>query len=197
MGRRWTEEEEEYLSSFWGIRSLENISKYLNRTQYSVEKKLARMGISSSKLNSDFIPVYDIIFLLDGYRTSITLERFLAKGLNVRTVYHRNKKVKAVKIENFWAWAENNQDKLNFRKFEEFALGEEPSWVQQKRKKDREKSAEFNYKRWTPQEESYLMLYKKLGKSDKEISLLLKRTEDSIRTKFRLLYKGKKGESYE
>ena len=58
-----------------------------------------------------------------------------------------------VNIDDFWKWAEKNQDVLHFERLEENLLGKEPQWAKDKRKRDVENPYIHN---WTPEKESRL-----------------------------------------
>ncbi len=44
-----------------------------------------------------------------------------------------------IDIDEFWKWAEDHKEFLDFSKFEEYSLGKEPAWVKVKRRADFEK----------------------------------------------------------
>lgn len=44
-----------------------------------------------------------------------------------------------VDLEEFWKWAEDHKDIMDFSRFEEYSLGKEPAWVKVKRRADFEK----------------------------------------------------------
>lgn len=68
-----------------------------------------------------------------------TTNRLIQNGLPVK--WHRVKKnrFRVIDIEDFWKWAEKNKSLLDFSRFEKYALGAEPDWVDMKRKADYKK----------------------------------------------------------
>jgi hypothetical protein len=89
--------------------------------------------------------------------------------------------VMTVYIEDFWKWAEKNQDLLDFSRFEENALGKEPAWVKEKRKIDYQYSRRISTDPWTPTEDAKLIrLLKQQKYGYQELSKILGRTSGAI-----------------
>ena len=65
----------------------------------------------------------------------------------------------AYSCDGSWEWAEANQSFLDFSKFERYALGPEPNWVADKRKRDIKRSMHYLKTPWTPLEDSQLKKY--------------------------------------
>ena len=61
-----------------------------------------------------------------------------------------------VYLDEFWVWAEKNRAFLDFSKMEPLALGAEPEWVAEQRRKDFQAFAVQRKDPWTPEEDSRL-----------------------------------------
>lgn len=97
-----------------------------------------------------------------------------------------NKKVinntfKIIYLDEFWKWAEKNRSFLDFSKMEPLALGKEPEWVNEQRKKDYKSNALQRKDQWTPYEDDklrYLLKQQKYGYA--EVADILHRSEGAI-----------------
>ena len=88
---------------------------------------------------------------------------------------------KIVYLNEFWQWAEKNQDALDFSKLEYLILGKEPEWVFKKRKSDSIKTNTAKTTAWTEYEDNQLInLVKEYRYTIKELSYILHRTESAI-----------------
>ena len=65
---------------------------------------------------------------------------------------------RVVYIEEFWEWAERYRSFIDFSKMEPLALGEEPGWVAEQRKKDFEAYAIQRKDPWGEDEDSRLKM---------------------------------------
>lgn len=183
-GRKWSKEDIEYLEELWGIKSLKNISKKLNRTTQSVRAKAIRLGLGSHLHATEDLSL-NILLKELGYKKSYSwwaakLEKH-GCPIKLKKVFKNNFKV--VNINDFWKWAEKNQKILNFDRFEENTLGKEPKWVKEKRKKDKNDLTVINKnKKWTKQEDQLLISKIKMYKyTYEELSKEFNRTETAIR----------------
>lgn len=88
---------------------------------------------------------------------------------------------RVVYIEEFWEWAERYRSFIDFSKMEPLALGEEPGWVAEQRKKDFEAYAIQRKDPWGEDEDSRLkMLLSKHRYSWAEISEMMHRSHGAI-----------------
>ena len=89
--------------------------------------------------------------------------------------------LRVVYIEEFWEWAERYRSFIDFSKMEPLALGEEPDWVAEQRKKDFEAYAIQRKDPWGEDEDSRLkMLLSKHRYSWAEISEMMHRSHGAI-----------------
>ena len=88
---------------------------------------------------------------------------------------------RVVYIEEFWEWAERYRSFIDFSKMEPLALGEEPGWVAEQRKKDFEAYAIQRKDPWGEDEDSRMkMLLSKHRYSWAEISEMMHRSHGAI-----------------
>ena len=103
------------------------------------------------------------------------------RGLPVHTKKVAKCSFRVVYLDEFWEWAEQNRSFIDFSKMEPLALGEEPEWVAEQRKKD---FHAFHLQRkdpWTPTEDQRLLhLLEKQIYGYAELSKMLHRSAGAI-----------------
>lgn len=158
MSNRWSEEEIQYLKNNWGVLSIPTISKNLNRPVGGIKVKAYRIGLDQHLYSGGKVTLNLVIKSL-GYNSYTWMtKQFLKYGCPIQNKKVNNKSFKVVDIDEFWNWAKENQDILNFRCFEENSLGLEPEWVKDKRKQDKLNIKKLNKnKLWTSEEEALLI----------------------------------------
>lgn len=185
MAKLWSEEDINYLEEKWGIYSIPTIAKNLGRSIDSIRIRAHKLGLGSHRYAREEMPLNQFLRAL-GYSVAPTnIERFKRIGLQIERKVVINKEFNFINLKKFWTWAKKNQSKINFARFEELALGEEPAWVYEKRKMDRLNPAKVNVNRiWTKQEERLLLQKVKNGRyTYRELSKDFNRTEAAIKTK--------------
>jgi len=187
-GRIWTAEEIDYLQSSWGTVSIQGIANHLNRTVTAVERKAIKLKLGPFMLNGDYITMnqlYQALGLSNGNETRWQAW-ILKRDFPVKLIKIKTRKLKAVYIDDFWKWAEVNQDILDLSKLEPLILGKEPKWVSKKRKQDFLRKRTSNKgKPWTYYDDMLLLgLLKECRYTYEELARLTKRTSSAI--KFRI-----------
>lgn len=180
---RWTDKEKEFLKEHAGNKRIGWIAKELKREKGAVEQMIYKMGMST-KVENGKISLFLLVHELGYTSETFAYKKLENLGLKIYKVQKRKSKVKMVDIDEFWKWAEQNQDNLNFKKLKHNAFGYEPEWA--KEKIDRDARYKITYKQneyWTKDEEALLMGYMKIGLNSLEISKRLQRTEKSIYSK--------------
>ena len=178
--RKWTKEEETYLSDFWGAKPIEYIAKKLKRTVFSLKVKAVRMRLGPMINNNyELITINDISELLNVSYDRI-INKWMKLGLKLqKTKFTNNASYYTIKWSELIEFLENNQDEWDSRNLEINMLGTEPNWLIEKRKRDKEENPLW-YRRWTEEEiDKAEELYKK-GKTYKEISVIINRSEQSV-----------------
>lgn len=190
-GRTWTAEEIDYLQSSWGTTSIQGIANHLNRTVTAVERKVIKLKLGPFMLNSEYITMnqlYQALGLSNGNETRWQAW-ILKRDFPVKLIKIKTRKLKAVYIDDFWKWAEVNQDILDLSKLEPLVLGVEPAWVSVKRKQDfLRKRISNKGKPWTHYDDILLIgLLKEYKYTYKELAQLIGRTPTAIAFRIRKL----------
>lgn len=190
LGKRtWTPEDENYLAEKWGYASVPAIAEKLNRTENAVVVRAQRLGLGAVLMAGGYVTLNQLLATVTGRERGNTYQRkswVENRGLPV----HRNKvnrcSFSVVYLEEFWEWAERNRSFLDFSKMEPLALGREPSWVAEQRKKDYRACAIQRKDPWTADEDSRLkMLLSQHRYTWAELSEMLYRTTGAIQHRCR------------
>lgn len=140
LGKRtWTPEDENYLAEKWGYASVPAIAKRLNRTENAVVVRAQRLGLGAVLMAGGYVTLNQLLATVTGRERGNTYQRkswVENRGLPVHRKKVNRCSFSVVYLEEFWEWAERNRSFLDFSKMEPLALGREPSWVAEQRKKD-------------------------------------------------------------
>lgn len=178
MARRWTEEEKSYVEEYWGAKSVKAIAKKINRTESAVMNYAER-----NKLGSMYREVYLLPPLLGEYFgvSESTIKTWIKDfGLPSNTRPLKKHRAHRILPEKLLIWCRDNQSKWSSKNLPIYALGEEPAWLVEKRKKD---LADNTYKarEWTTKEISQLLELVDSGMSNPQIAKIMNRSEYSIK----------------
>ena len=181
IGRTWTKEDKEYLDEHWGRCTLSYISTHLKRTKVAVKLKAKRMHLGAITRADEYMTANQVSVLLNIDRHAIT--RWILKhGLKAnKKVMLFKKRLWMIKYSDLCEWLSNNQDKFDSERIEIFALGYEPLWLKEKRKRDM-KLPKNRFKKWTSLEVQRIIIYAK-EMTYYKIALLMGRSYDSIERK--------------
>lgn len=181
-GKLWSEEEVKQLIEMSDKFKASTIAKVLGRTEAAVKNKLIRLNISTSITSMDAITAGNLasVCKVGGGR----VRTWIKKGLQTtKFKKYKNSNFTFIKIEDFWDFATENKDLINFANIDRNILGIEPDWVREKRLNDIKYSKKKNA-RWTKREDDVLRrMYKDY--SLKEIREVVGRTEDAITIRIR------------
>lgn len=137
--KTWSSEEIEYLQEGWGNTSIPFLAKQLKRTVTAVTVMAQKLGLGSFLENNDeYITFHNLTVALGLGGTSDNYKKISwvkNRGLKTHRVTRKNQTFEMISVDEFWEWAYENQAFLDFSKFEKYALGPEPEWVAEKRKK--------------------------------------------------------------
>lgn len=181
--RNWTQEEYDYLQEKWGTISLKAIAKNLNRSENAVKIKVFRLGLGSFLESGEYVSFNQFLKALGvqggyGYKLTSWVEN---RGFPLKYKRVNTCSFKVVYLKDWWKWAEQNKNFLDFSKFEENALGEEPEWAKEKRRHDYELSQIYIKTPWTITEDKRLeKLVNDYKYTYAEISKMMRRTEGAI-----------------
>lgn len=183
-GKNWTAHDYAYLEENWGVVSIATICKTLNRSKNAVITQSQRLGLGAFLNSGEYITLNQLLQTVTGSQTcySYKMTSWVTKrGLPIHHKRVGECRFRVVYIEEFWAWAEKNRSFLDFSKMEPLALGIEPDWVAEQRKKDFNTFANQRKDPWTPQEDSRLvMLLKQHRYGYAELSDMLRRSSGAI-----------------
>ncbi len=183
QARNWTSEELLYLSDSWGNKSLKTICEKLDRTENAIHVKVQRMGLGPFLDSGEYITWNQLLKAVgstggSGYKIKSWVEN---RGFPLKKKKVNNCSCKVVYLDDFWKWAENHKDFLDFSKFEENILGLEPEWVKDKRKHDIIRNRKYITTPWTKSEDSQLIyLLQQYKYTYDDLSKMLRRTNGAI-----------------
>lgn len=184
MGKRiWTEEEINFLKDNVGNMKIATISKKLNRSEQSIQNKLKRLGISNTKAQTGYLTTYQLAKLVQ--KDATTIRGWITRhGLkSTKKTTHSSRQFHFIHPEDFWKWASENKEKVDFSKIEPQTIIPEPSWVE----KERTKENPISYKIWSIKEEKKLKMMLTEGYSIKEVAGKLDRSIISVQRKYERL----------
>lgn len=182
--RRWTREEEDYLQENWGHMTFDGLCRHLGRTRNAMINRVQRLGLPPYLECGDYITLHQLSMALgfgwssDKYYLTSWVEK---RGFPIHTKRRGSSAVRIVYLNEFWEWAEKNRSFINFGKMEPLALGEEPEWVQEQRRKDFHSFSLQRKDPWTADEDARLvMLLKQHKYGYAELSEMLRRSAGAI-----------------
>lgn len=178
--KNWSEEECNFLEDKWGTIPIPTIARTLGRTETAVKLKAYKLGLRRYIHSCEEITISQLVKAL-GVTYQYTVKRWISHGFPVKYKRSISKKYRVFKIEDFWKWAEQHKNLLNFSRFEKGMLGKEPAWVDVKRHADI-KAAKYIKTQWTQEEDNILIsMLNSYKYSYQEISDRLNRTGGAIK----------------
>ena len=182
--KRWTPQEEEYLAENLGRVSFAGLSKHLGRSENAIILRVRRMGLAPYLESGEYITLHQLSLAMGFGPTS---DKYFVdswgkkRGCPIHNKRLSEKVVRVVYLDEFWEWAEKHRSFLDFSKMEPLALGEEPDWVAEQRRKDYHAFAIQRKDPWTPDEDSRLaMLLKQQKYGYAQLSEMLRRSAGAI-----------------
>lgn len=183
-GRKWTEEDETYLSDNWGHIPVPSLCKKLNRTKSAILVRVHRMGLPPFLESGEYITLNQLFVAVTGSMKSYSYKmRSWIENRGFPVHYKKNDQCtwRVVYIDEFWKWAEKNRSFIDFSKMEPNILGKEPAWVAAQRRQDSKSNANYRKDPWTQREDSLLREYLKQFKYGyAELSKMLGRSAGAI-----------------
>lgn len=176
--KNWTREELEYLEEAWGTKSVSTIATHLDRSEGAVKKKAHLLDLGPFIMAGDYVVLRTVCIELYGYYTGYLMRRLEKEGCPYFLKKINSKSVRVVNLQDFWKWAYHHRDKINFYKLEENALGQEPEWVKQERRKGYYKPRRNE---WSKDEINKIGRMVRCGKNLEEIARAMKRSTSAVR----------------
>lgn len=190
MNRRWSQNEIEFLQENWGERKVHCIAKVLKRSDYAIILKAQKIGLQGCYKSNEYLCAYDVAKIL-GVDIHTVINYWIGKcGLKATKKALIQFESWKITQKNLLSWLKNNQDKFDSRKIELYGLGVEPKWLKEKRKKDIE-IPKRRFQKWTKVEDEKLIIYREMGKKQREIAEILNRSLHAVERRLtRLKEKG-------
>jgi len=181
----WKPEEEEYLTENWGMKSVPCIAEHLNRTPTAIIIRASRLNLGPALEAGDYVTLNQLYRALNGNRRNVSTYQNTSwiknRGLPVHKKRVNQCSFRVVYLDEFWEWAEKNRAFLDFSNMEKYALGWEPDWVDEQRKKDYKAISLQHKTPWTPIEDQRLLrLLKEQKYGYAELSKMLNRSAGAI-----------------
>lgn len=184
--RIWTKEECEFLKNNWGKLGKAEIATVLDRSVTAVCSQAFRIGLKQYFIYSEEITLnelHKILFKCD--TDSYTIGIWERYGMPFKRIIPKEtQEIRAIKISDFFVWFAEHKRVIDLSQTDEGCFGiDEPDWLKEKRQADKRASAYGPHnKKWTAAEDEKL---KELVNSQeygyREISVILKRTEGSLK----------------
>ncbi len=182
--KKWTQEDIDYLQENYGKYSIPSLAKRLGRTVDAIKVMRTKLGLGAFLMNGEYISLNQLLLAVSGGSSTYSYKMISwvqNRGLPVHTKKVDACSFRVVFLDEFWEWAEKNRSFLDFSKMEPLALGEEPPWVAEQRKKDINAFRLQRKDPWTPAEDSRLIMLLKMHKYGyAELSEMLHRSAGAI-----------------
>lgn len=178
----WTSDEDNLLQEMWGNSSPDKIARKLGRTTLAVVQRVkaknlgsfTEVGVYINRNQAAQMVGVDYKVLSRNWEQNHNL-RFIKKKIRTDT-----KSQYLISLDDFIEWLKNHQELWDSRKTELYALGYEPEWLVEKRKRDKEQTNKPRGTKFTPREDALIVMYLKMNKSQREIGRILNRSKSSI-----------------
>ena len=180
--KNWTYSEECFLHENWGELNIKTIAKRLNRSIEAVKLKAQRLKLKAWAPSHECITLNQFHILMFGRcLESYTFAIWKREGLPIKKVKKINKTYLMIDFEQFIEWYKNHLTVIDISRTKDGDFGVEPDWLKEKRKADK-MAAAYRMRSWTKQEDERLKtLLKTYRYGYREISIMLKRTEGSLK----------------
>ena len=172
-GRRWTQEEIEYLEEKIGTYTAKSIAKKLGRSFNSVNLKLARMGISGFEGSTDLLTMNTVHKIL-GVEARTVKSKWASKGLRII----RKGNYVCIKQEDLIKYLKDHPEDWNAYKINDDSILMGYDWYKEKKQADEPK----NYN-WTSAEVQRMKHLRQKGYYIREIAEEMGQSESSIKYK--------------
>lgn len=187
----WTQEEYCYLRDNWGKLTIPQLSQNLQRSQNAIKCKIHRLKLGRCNARVNCLSARQVASLLNIDANTVIkywIKKYELKG-KLKAPYGKERQW-FIDFDILVDWLKHNQSLWDSRKLPLYALGPEYDWLIEKRKLDLKRPKRGD-QRWTRMEEIRLVRLFKLNYTYKEISEILSRTENSVKTKLRRMFRTK------
>lgn len=136
--KRWTNEEDMVLDTYWGVRPMSYFIKTLGRSERAIKHRALTLNLGGAYSNGSYLTIKEI-----GYMFNLdyaVIKRWVEKyGLRCRRRTLLSQTRYLIDIDELHDWCKENQDKWTTHNLETMALGREEKWLQLKRIEDSKK----------------------------------------------------------
>ncbi|WP_045905970.1 hypothetical protein [Clostridium botulinum] len=183
--RDYTKEELIYLEEKWGAKSVKAIARKLSRSEWAVRMKAYKMGLGDPKLSIDGITINQLSKAIGVHYQSIMRNWVEQYGFPIKNKVLINESIAYATQNDFWEWAKDNKNLIDFSRIEENILGKEPQWAKEKRRIDILANNKSRNKRpWTDSEiEKLISLLKTYNFTYADIAERLGRSQSAVKRK--------------
>lgn len=159
------------------------IKKY-NRSFFSLRKKALELNLGARPHNDEFLSISEICDEMQVSHDRVS--NWIKIGLPTKK--NRSGKTRyLIDVDDLLCFLEKHQDMFNASLISEYLFYDEPDWLKDKRKSDRESFPINLRSEYSNNDDIFMIQLFKAGKSDKYIADSLGRTESAIRDRSRLL----------
>lgn len=190
--RRWTAEEDDYMIERFGKQPISFIAKKLKRTTGAVEGRLNRLGIYGGRSNNGDLTTYHLaeVLKVDIHTVYNWIQKY---GMPCYQATVKTRVFTMIEVREFWKWAEENKERINWCRVSKNTLVPEPEWVQQQRHYDFIHRPQKENHSWTTEEDAKIWhMYYSQRYTQKQIGGIMGRSTRSIQSRLDRLRRAKK-----
>ncbi|MFC5402301.1 hypothetical protein [Cohnella soli] len=186
----WSDEEKEFLQQQWGRLDLPTLANRLGRPEGGIMNMVTRLSLGPAKDGEGKLTANQLAGALQVDQHTV-IDYWIAKcGLKAeKRIVKKVKPMMMIALNDFWSWAQLNQDKLDTRRFAHETLGPEPVWMEEKREADSLRP-ESERRPWHAEDDEMLMRLKGTM-TYKEIASLMGRTDNGVEKRIMRLRKNR------
>lgn len=198
MAGKWTAQQDDFLYEYGSIRDLMWIARKLKRTEEGVKSRIEKLGIADKHAMSGTYSANELALML-GTNAKTIIEWIKERGLYAQQGSYFKEREQISKQEttpepnkpwfihlnDFWKWAKENKQRINFSRFDVGVFPNEPEWVSIERKKHLKTPKTKTL--WTEEEsnEAWRLYYQ--GYTQKEIAERLRRSINGVEKRLKRL----------
>jgi hypothetical protein len=180
-GKNWTESETDYLCENWGTLSLRCLSANLGRSENAVLIKKCKLGLGAFLDSGDYVTFNQLLAALGTGYSYKSVSWVKNRGLPLHFKLVGECSFKVVYLDEFWEWAGRHRNFVDWTKMEENALGMEPPWLKELRRRQYWKNRSYKKTPWTDGDDALLLnLIESQKHTVDEISRRLRRTAGAV-----------------
>lgn len=186
---KWTEAEEDFVERYYGLMSLDEMARRLERTTSALKAQVYRMGLGRQcEMNGRCVTISQLGAAFTHRHNATDLAKYLKRrGLRIRKKKVASREYLVVYLDEFWAWYEKHRNAIPASQIRPLALGAEPEWVEEQRARERGHYARRGNHSWTESEEMLLLSMHRQGAGLIEMCDRLGRSDASVRRRLTLL----------